>query len=194
MQIRVKNTGRGSKGIWVGGELVFVDGGAMGAFTGASATERDEAAKDPALRVQSRAGSNDDWTDHFKEGMPEERAWLAIARDSEGTDMKVIDLGDRWMIGTIVASERPEGPQGYEWHKIGGDMEALPPAVAVPAEPEAFDAVALVAGNAPDVIAALSNADAERVGIICDAEGKRDGGPRKGVMKAADERLAMLTA
>lgn len=185
MQIRVKNINKGQRGIYVNGELVFVDGNATSTFTGASAAERDAAMEIDGLKVQSRQGDSGDWTDHFKEEMPQERPWIAIATDKDGTNFKPLtDADGAWYIGMAVGGERPDGAAGYKWVKVGGDMEAGEPHSEE--EPVATDFDALVAGNAPDVIAAITKDNATQIG---DAEEKRDGGPRKGVMKAVEDAM-----
>lgn len=211
MELKVKNANKGQRGFWAGGELVFVDGGQTGTFTGASKSEAEAAAAIAGMEV---------WADGkaMTEQKPQaEKPWLVIARSADGTDMKTIDLGDRWMIGMAIASERPEGPSGYTFVKIGGDMEVLPETAVVPAEhepeavgsevaepvtvvtqdghvesvdPEAFDAAGLVAGNAAEVVKALDGASPDRVALIKAAEEAREGGPRKGVMKAVEDAHA----
>lgn len=186
MQIRVKNLNKGQRGIYVNGELVFVDGGGTSTFTGATADERDAAAAIEGLKVQSRQGDSGEWTDHFKEEMPQERPWIAIATDADGTNFKPLPNADgAWYIGMAVGGERPDGAGGYKWIKVGGDVEAGE--THKEEEPVATDLDALVAGNAPDVIAAITKDNAAQIG---DAEEKRDGGPRKGVMKAVEEAMA----
>jgi len=185
MQIRVKNLNKGHRGIYVNGELVFVDGGGTSTFTGATADERDAATAIEGLKVQSRQGDSGDWTDHFKEEMPQERPWIAIATDADGTNFKPLtDADGAWYIGMAVGGERPDGAGGYKWAKVGGDVEASTP---VQEEAVATDFDVLVAGNAADVIKAITKDNAAQIG---DAEEKRDGGPRKGVMKAVEEAMA----
>lgn len=195
MQIRVKNLNRGARGVYVSGDLVFVGGGETATLTGASAEERDAAAKMDGLKVQSRIGTEGDWTDHFKEEMPEEKPWLALATDDAGSNFKPLADGT-WYVGMAVAGERPDGPSGYKWVKVGsvdGGMEAPSSAKdeAAPVEPvkddAPFDADKLVEGNAADVIKAITADNATAIG---DAEEKREGGPRKGVMKAVEEAIA----
>lgn len=210
MEIKVKNSAKGQRGIYAGGELVWIDGGQTGTFTGATKAEAEAAASYPELFV---------WADGkplSEEKPQEEKPWLVIARDTDGADMKVIELDGRWMIGMTVASERPKGPQGYTFVKIGGDMSALPesavqpepapePAIEVSGGVEADQAseaqavedapapvdlapTELVEKNAPDVIAEVEKADADRLGAIKAAEMKRPGPARKGVMKAIEDR------
>lgn len=191
MQIRVKNLNKGQRGIYVEGALVFVDGNSTANFTGATADERDNAAKMEGLKVQSRLGQDGDWTDHFKEEMPEEKPWLALATDDAGSNFKPL-TDQTWYFGMAVAGERPDGPMGYKWFKVGGDMEAASPAKdepvpAEPAKPAEFDVAKVVEGNAADVIKAITKDNAAAIG---DAEEKREGGPRKGVMKAVEEAIA----
>lgn len=190
MQIRVKNLNKGPRGIYVNSDLVFVGGGDTSTFTGATADERDAAAKMDGLKVQSRLGQDGDWTDHFKEEMPEEKPWLALATDDAGSNFKPLTDGT-WYVGMAVAGERPDGPMGYKWVKVGGDMEAVSePVPAEPAkddDPATFDAAKVVEGNAADVIKAITPDNAAAIG---DAEEKREGGPRKGVMKAVEEAIA----
>lgn len=206
MQIRVKNLNKGARGVYVGSDLVFVGGGETSTFTGATADERDAAAKMEGLKVQSRLGQDGDWTDHFKEEMPEEKPWLALATDDAGSNFKPLTDGT-WYVGMAVAGERPDGPMGYKWVKVGsvnGGMEASSPTKdeAAPVEPvepepvvvdepakddEPVDYAALVDDTAPNVIAKITPDNAAAIG---DAEEKREGGPRKGVMKAVEEAIA----
>ena len=197
MKLRIKNTSRGSRGVTVGGELVFVDAGSTGEFTGASAAERDTAAEHPDLMVQSEHDGK--WIDHFKPDMPEPKQWLAVATDSTGSNMRFIDLNDaEWFTGVALANERPEKAAGFTWSKIGGGKEASEtkaPAKPAPTitkveqpfvTPPAFDATALVEKNAPDVISALDGMTAENVAAVKQAELKRPGPARKGVLAAID--------
>lgn len=204
MQIRVKNLNRGARGVYVGGDLQFVGGGETATLTGATAEERDAAAKMDGLKVQSRLGQDSDWTDHFKEEMPEEKPWLALATDDAGSNFKPL-TDQTWYVGMAVAGERPDGPAGYKWVKVGsvdGGMEAPSPAKneAAPVEPvepvvvdepakdgEPIDYAALVDDTSPNVIAKITPENAAAIG---DAEEKREGGPRKGVMKAVEEAIA----
>jgi hypothetical protein len=185
MQIRVKNMCKGSRGLYISGDLTFVNGGDTATFNDASAAERDAAAAVEGLKVQSRQGDSGDWTDHFKEEMPQERPWIAIATDKDGTNFKPLTNADgAWYIGMAVGGERPDSAGGYKWVKVGGDMEAGEPQSEE--EPVATDFDALVAGNAADVIKAITKDNAAQIG---DAEEKRDGGPRKGVMKAVEDAM-----
>lgn len=198
MQIRVKNLNKGARGVYVGGELKFVSGGDTSTLTGATAEERDAAAKMEGLKVQSRLGQDGDWTDHFKEEMPEEKPWLALATDDAGSNFKPLTDGT-WYVGMAVAGERPDGPMGYKWVKVGsvdGGMEADKPSNEVDTapvdpvgdgKPVEFDANKVVEGNAADVIKAIT---ADNAAAIGDAEEKREGGPRKGVMKAVEEAIS----
>jgi hypothetical protein len=151
------------------------------------------------LKVQSRDGDGGEWTDHFKEEMPEEKPWLALATDDAGNNFKPLPDAT-WYVGMAVSGERPDGPQGYKWFKVGGDMEAAATneVAPVPAElaaepvaepePAPVDEYAeLVKGTMPDVVAAITTDNANAIGK---AEENREGGPRKGVMKAVEEAMA----
>jgi len=209
MQIRVKNTNKGARGAYINGELVFVDGGATSTFTDASAADRDIAAAMDGLKVQSSNDGGKTWTDHFSEQMPEEKPWIALATDASGGNFRPLkDIDGVWYVGMAVAGERPEGFAGYSWVKVGGDegqgvvdipvIEAdiiepvaepeLPEGAGNEPEPEpATDYVALVNDTAPNVIDKITPENAMDIGA---AEEKREGGPRKGVMKAVEEALA----
>lgn len=185
MQIRVKNLNRGQRGIYVDGGLVFVDGNGTGTFTGASSDEVEAASKIDGLKVQSRSSDQDEWTDHFKEEMPEEKPWLALATDDAGNNFKPLPDAT-WYVGMAVSGERPDGPQGYKWVKVGAVDAPVEPAPEP--EPAPIDEYAeLVKGNMPDVIAAVTAENADAIGK---AEENREGGPRKGVMKAVEEAMA----
>jgi hypothetical protein len=184
MQIRVKNLNKGGRGIYVNGELVEIGGGETVTFNGASAVERDAAAEVDGLKVQSRTANDGDWTDHFKEEMPEEQPWIAYASDANGTDFTPVDAR-AWYVGHAVAGERPDSAAAYKWVKVGGDMEAGEPQREE--EPVVTDFDDLVKHGAPDVIRAITAENAAQIG---DAEEKREGGPRKGVMKAVEEAMA----
>jgi hypothetical protein len=201
MELKVTNNNKGQRGIYAGGDLVFVDAGKTGTFTGVTKQEADDAAKIDGFRV---------WLDGkqiTEDKPPAERPWLVIARDPSGEGMRKIDLSDgEWFVGTAIASDRPASPLGYSFTKIGGNVEAVPETVVVPAEPEitvqpspADDtpapepvpdspAAALVAGNARDVVEAIEKADPDEVAAIASAENAREGGPRKGVLKAIADR------
>lgn len=192
MQIRVKNTNKGQRGLYADGDLVFVDAGATSNFTNVSASERDAAAEIDGLRVQSRQSANADWVDHFKEEMPAEKPWLALSNDPNGADYKPLPDG-AWYVGMAVAGERPDGAGGYKWVKVGatgpdegvnGGDEAE--ADAVDSDTPPVDYAELVKGNAADVIAKVT---ADNAAAIGDAEEKREGGPRKGVMKAVEDAI-----
>jgi len=190
MEIRVKNTTKGSRGIYAGGELCFVDAGSTANFTNVSADERDAAAEIDGLRVQSRANAGADWADHFKEDMPLERPWLALSNDPNGADYKALPDG-AWYVGMAVAGERPDGAGGYKWVKVGSSDEGVngsdeAEADAVDSDTPPVDYAELVKGNAADVIAKVDKDNAAAIG---DAEEKREGGPRKGVMKAVEDAI-----
>lgn len=191
MEIRVKNTTKGQRGLYADGDLVFVDAGATSNFTNVSAAERDAAAEIDGLRVQSRVAHDGEWTDHFKEDMPLERPWLALSNDPSGADYKALPDG-AWYVGMAVAGERPDGAGGYKWVKVGGDAEGVngsdeAEADAVDSDTPPVDYAELVKGNAADVIAKVT---ADNAAAIGDAEEKREGGPRKGVMKAVEDAIA----
>lgn len=191
MQIRVKNTNTGGRGFHLGDDgLVFVDAGATATFAHATAEERDHVATIKGLKVQSRQGMDGDWTDHFQEEMPTERPWLAIATDASGGNFKPLtDVADVWYVGTAVAGERPEAASAYTWTKVGG-ADVAPVVEPEPAPVNDTPTTAeLVEGNMPDVIAAITPANAMDIGI---AEEARVGGPRKGVMKAVEDALATV--
>lgn len=203
MQIRVKNLNKGPRGVYVSGDLVFVGGGDTSTFTGATAEERDAAAKMEGLKVQSRLSEGADWADHFKEEMPEEKPWLALATDDAGSNFKPL-TDQTWYVGMAVAGERPDGPMGYKWVKVGSvdggmsdsvetvvPVEPVKPAPVVVDKPakddEPVNYAAIVDDTAPNVIAKITPDNAAAIG---DAEEKREGGPRKGVMKAVEEAIA----
>lgn len=189
MKLRIKNNSRGSRGVTVNGELVFIDAGSTGEFTGASASERDTAAEHPDLMVQSEHDGK--WIDHFKPDMPEPKQWLAVATDSTGSNMRFIDASDaEWFIGTALANERPEKASGFTFSKIGGGKEVsetkapAKPVVEPPAKD--FDANAFVDRNGNTVIADIEGGKATDMDAVRAAEMKRPGQARKGVLAAID--------
>jgi len=193
MKLRIKNNAKGERGLYIDGELLFIGSGVTRTFEKASASERDEAAGNTDFTVQSST-DGEKWEDHSPVVVPDQRQWLAIATDSLGANMRYVPLdAGEWFLGTAVGSEQPANPQGFTWDKIGGGailVESRPVQDGDRKVSEGeFDPEAVIAGNAPDVIDALSGLSKEQLELLKIAETDREK-PRKGVITAIDEALA----
>lgn len=213
MQLRIKNTNRGQRGVYIDGDLAFIDAGTTGTFTNASDQERDAAAAIDGLMVESSTDGKE-WTSHYRPEPETITPFLAVATDADGSNMRVITLNGEWFIGAATASKQPENASGYTWSHIGsvgdtgggseiigGGMEAASPVLMAseepvpaddPTEDGAFDraaADAIVTGNAATVNDFIATATPEQLALLAAAEADREV-PRKGVMKAIEERRA----
>ena len=130
-KLRIQNKAPGQRGVYVLGELEFIDGGKTRTFPDATAEEVAIAAGNKDFRVQS-SDDGAEWEELSQVELPKQRPWLAIATDSHGGNMVKIPLGDAWYIGTAIASDEPENPEGYEWVKVGGaDIAPLTESAAI---------------------------------------------------------------
>lgn len=199
MKLRIQNNARGARGIYVNEELVFVAAGATQTYSKALASERDDAAAVAEFRVWTDTGEG--WEEVTKaKDAPVARPFLAIAKGSKGENMRSVDLDEgEWFLGTALVSDKPDGPQGYEWVKVGAGVQTDAPEVPVanyraPVETmnvgggSAFDPAVFVNDLMPDVIANLEGKTPEQLAAILAAENSREK-PRKGVTNAVEEML-----
>jgi len=185
MKLRITNNAKGGRGIWFGGILEEVAAGQTRTFSGVTPEEIEEAVSKRDFRVQS-SDDGDKWAELSRYEAPAQKPYIVIATDRLGGNYRVVELREgEWFIGSAIASERPEKATGYSYEKIGGESAT---AAIKPTEGE-FDPEAVIAGNAPDVIDALSGLSAEQLELLKIAETDREK-PRKGVITAIDEALA----
>lgn len=190
IKAKVKNVSRGERGIHIGGELLFIKPGATQTFDNVSKGDLREALKVKDFHIRSSEDGGKTWEDHAEAETPPEVPFLAIASGSGGENMRRVELAPgEWFIGTALASEQP-ADGGYDWQKIGGKRVTVAVAdeAPVPDTPKGdggFDPEALIAKNAPDVIAALPGLTAEQLDALKAAEIDREK-PRKGVLEAIE--------
>jgi len=119
-RLRIQNKASGDRGVYIGGELFFIKSGSTQTWDNATDAEVEEVTPNRDFRAQ--AHRDGEWVDLSPIVLPDARPWLALATDAAGGNIRYLDLREgEWYVGTALSSEKPGGPEGYAWTKVGED-------------------------------------------------------------------------